>query len=257
MVRNRPSPAEALLIERGIDHPDQIDLVKIARSLNAKVKVRRLEGCEARIIGKNDRAMISLDDRMPERRRRFSLGHEIGHWMCHRGQCLACAKEDIGRGAAGKNPKERVADRYAADLLMPKFLMREVIRGQDLNLGLISHVSEAFDVSRLSAAIRLLEVEPEPCILIRHSRTGAPWRLVSRSVDRRWTPRLRAEVGSYAHSILEGRLGDQMQPELVSAEDWFQNDDAHLYEVLEQSFRCLEGEVMTIVVLKDEGMMAE
>ena len=253
----RSSPAEDLLIERGVTHPDQIDVIAIARSLNAKVKVRRLDGCEARIIGKDDRAIISLDDRMPERRRRFSLGHEIGHWMCHRGQCLACAKEDIGRGSAAKDPKERVADRFAAHLLMPRFLMREAIQGRLLNLGLINDVAGGFDVSRLSAAIRLLEVEPEPCVLIRHSRTEASWRLVSPSVDRRWAPRLRADPGSHAHAILTRDAADQSAPEIASAEDWFENDEAHRFEVAEQSFRCLDGEVLTLIVLRDEGMLAD
>lgn len=253
----RHSPAEKLLLERGVSHPDQIELVDIAWDLGAKVKLRRLDGCEARIIGKGDRAIISIDDRMPERRRRFSLGHEIGHWMCHRGQCLACAKEDIGRGRAGKNPKERLADRYAADLLMPRFLMRQAIKGRRLDLGLIEEVAESFDVSRLAAAIRLVELEPEPCILIRHSVQGQPWRLVSDSVDRRWTPRLRAEPGSRAHAILANHAGDQPFLESASADDWFDNDDAHLFEVMEQSFRCLDGEVLTLIVLQDEGMMAE
>ena len=252
----RPSPAEALLIERGVTRPDQIDLGAIARSLNAKVKVRRLEGCEARIIGKGDRAIISLDERMPERRRCFSLGHEIGHWMCHRGQCLACAKEDIGRGSAAKDPKERVADRFAAHLLMPRFLMKDTIRGRRLDLGLVNDVAEGFEVSRLSAAIRLVEMEPEPCVLIRHSTTEAPWRLSSQGVDRRWFPRLRADPESHAHAILTTGAEDQPSLELVSAEDWFENHDAHRFEVMEQSFRSLEGEVLTLIVLRDEEMMA-
>ena len=251
------SLAEKLLMSFGVTRPDQIDLEAVARSLNAKVKVRRLDGCEARIIGKGDRAIISLDERMLHRRRRFSLGHDIGHWECHRGFCLACAKEDIGRGGAAKNPKERVADQYAAHLLMPRFLMREVIQGRHLNLDLIEHVSETFDVSRLAAAIRLLEIEPEPCVIIRHSTNSAPWKLASRGVDRRWTPRLRAETGSHAHGILEGGFGDQVTPETVSAEDWFMNDNAHLFEVTEQSFCCLDDEVLTLIVIQDEGMMAD
>lgn len=253
----RISPAEKLLRDRGVAHPDQIDLVEIAWSLGAKVKLRPLDGCEARIIGKGDRAIISIDESRPERRRRFSLGHEIGHWMCHRGQCLACAKEDIGRGAAGKNAKERIADSYAADLLLPRFLIRDAVRGRRLDLNLIKHIADAFKVSRLAAAIRLLEIEHEPCILIRHSTIGAPWRLTSANVDRRWAPRLRVEPGSHGHGILSGSLGDQSHPETVSAEDWFENDDAHCFEVTEQSFRCLDGEVLTLIVLRDEEMLAE
>lgn len=135
--------------------------------------------------------------------------------------------------------------------------MREAVRGRHLDLNLIEHIADLFDVSRLAAAIRHLEMEREPCILIRHSTTGAPWRLTSTSVDRKWTPRLRVEPGSHAHGILLGQLGDQPHPEPVSAGDWFENDEAHRFEVAEQSFRCFDGEVLTLIVLRDEEMLAE
>jgi Zn-dependent peptidase ImmA (M78 family) len=254
----KASLAEQLLLDLGISHPEHIDLERIARSQGAKIRYRMLNGCEARIVGEKDRAIISIDERVPERRQRFSIGHELGHWMCHRGQCLACQKMDIGRGGVGTKPKEKVADRYAADLLMPRFLLREVVRQRPgLDLGMIEDVVEVFGVSRTAAALRLVETEVEPCILIRHSRVEQPWRIPSPSVDRRWTPRMRVDPGTHAHDILHARAGDQLSAELVSAEDWFTNDGADQYEILEQSFRSLEGEVLTLIVIKDEAMLAD
>lgn len=254
----RMSPAEQLLLDLGISHPEHIELERIARKQGAKIKYRALNACEARIVGEGDRAIISIDERMPERRQRFSIGHELGHWMCHRGQCLACQKMDIGRGGTGSKPKEKVADRYAADLLMPRFLLREVVKQRrSLDLGMVEDVAEAFGVSRTAAALRLVETEVEPCILIRHSKIEQPWRIPSPSVDRRWTPRLRVEPGSHAYNILHARAGDQPSAERVSAEDWFMNERADQYEVMEQSFRSLEGEVLTLIVIKEEAMLAD
>ena len=45
-------------------HPEHIDLERIARSQGAKIRYRMLNGCEARIVGENDRAMISIDERV-------------------------------------------------------------------------------------------------------------------------------------------------------------------------------------------------
>ena len=53
------TPAERVLQELGISEPTEIDLEAIAFHLGACVRFRRLEGCEARIIGCNDTAIIT------------------------------------------------------------------------------------------------------------------------------------------------------------------------------------------------------
>ena len=50
------------------------------------------------------RAIISIDIGKSPQRRRFSLGHEIGHWIYHRGQLLVCRSEEIG-GFTGFQPR--------------------------------------------------------------------------------------------------------------------------------------------------------
>lgn len=250
---------DQILNDLGITAPDQIDLVRIALSLGVKIKDRRLDGCEARIVGEGNRAIISIDDRVSSRRRRFSIGHELGHWMCHRGQCLACPKESIGQGPSTSNAAEKIADRFAAQLLMPSAMIKNISkRNNGISLHTINDVVESFDVSRSAAALRIVEMDLEPCILLRHSKRGSlPWRVTSKSVDRKWYPRLRVDQSSHACDILYHNAGDQVEGVLSSAEDWFDQDGADQYEVLEQSFRSVEGEVFTLIKIIDEKMMAD
>jgi Zn-dependent peptidase ImmA (M78 family) len=63
----------------------------------------------------------------PEPRRRFTIAHELGHWIC---QCLEgtaqpvyCRAEEIGVDAQAK-ALEREANIFAANLLMPEPAVR-------------------------------------------------------------------------------------------------------------------------------------
>src|SRR3984893_11395380 len=95
------TPAERLLQELGITEPGEIDLEAIAFHLGASVRYRKLDGCEARIIGCNDAAIITIGEDSSHRRKRFSLAHEIGHWTHHKGQTLVCRVEE-------SRPQERM-----------------------------------------------------------------------------------------------------------------------------------------------------
>jgi hypothetical protein len=57
------TPAERLLQELGVTEPGEIDLEAIAFHLGAHVRYRTLDGCEARIIGSNDTAIITVNER--------------------------------------------------------------------------------------------------------------------------------------------------------------------------------------------------
>jgi IrrE N-terminal-like domain len=91
----------------------------------AQVLYRRLVGCEAQIIGFKDRAIIYVSDGARPNRKRFSTGHELGHWHHHRGQSFVCRSEDIGRPLDERSRNaERMADVYSADLILPPYLIK-------------------------------------------------------------------------------------------------------------------------------------
>jgi hypothetical protein len=71
---------------------------------------------------------VFLNSNEPLERRRFTLAHELGHWIC---QCLEgktapryCRASDVGLDPSAK-AIEREANVFAAELLMPEAEVRE------------------------------------------------------------------------------------------------------------------------------------
>ena len=177
------SPAERLLQELGVTEPGEIDLEAIAYYLNARVKYRPLDGCEARIIGKGDEAIITVNANSTYRRKRFSIAHELGHWHHHRGKCLACRVEEY-RPRDSLSP-ERTADGYAADLLMPYYLFRPLARQQSkLTFKAVAALADTFNASKPATAIRLVESDHSPALLVCHGPRGRKWFTRAPSVRR-------------------------------------------------------------------------
>ena len=116
---SRLTDAERLLQELGITEPEEIDLEAIAWHVGAKIKRRKLDGCEARIVGAGDKAIITVNSTSAFVRQQFSIGHEIGHWHYHSGKSLVCRSDEIGGHHAGGAILERQADKFASNLLLP------------------------------------------------------------------------------------------------------------------------------------------
>lgn len=250
--------AERALRELGIAKPEDIDLDVVARHLGAKVKYRKLESCEARIIGRENRAIITVDNRMPPERRRFSVGHELGHWHYHRGRCLICRYEDIGNNRLAANNPERVADGYAADLLMPRYLFDPMLRSlKKLNIGALRQIKDAFNVSLTAAAIRILETSRYPFLLVCHGQGGRRWFKRPPCVPDRWFPRDELDKDSFAFDMLYGQSGEQTHPRKIGADAWFDRPEAERYEIFEHSYRLPNNEVATLLLIEDADMLEE
>jgi len=117
-----------LLKELGVSEPREIDIEAIAQYCGATIVYERLEGSEARILGNNDRAIITVNSEAQVGRRRFSAGHELGHWMRDRGKVGFSCTEQVMIGEWASVNTERAANEYAADLLITRQL-RSTVRG--------------------------------------------------------------------------------------------------------------------------------
>jgi uncharacterized protein DUF955 len=88
-------------------------------------------------------------------RRRFTLAHELGHWIC---QCLEgrmapiyCRAHEVGPPNGDARQLEREANVFAAELLMPEPLVRKTYERS----GRLEDVAECFRVSQDAMAWRL------------------------------------------------------------------------------------------------------
>ena len=252
------SSAERLLKDLGVNDPKEIDLEAVAWTLGARVKYRPLDGCEACITGDTQRAIITVNSRRPRRRRRFSIGHELGHWQHHRGRILVCRADDIGRGRRNASTAERTADSYAADLLMPAYLFRPVTRAYPkLDFATVRAVADIFDASYTATAIRLVETGHAYALLICHGRDGRKWFTSTPGVPERWFPRKDLDEESSAADVLSGRAGDNAGLTKIGADAWFDRAEAGKYEVLEQTISIGSDEILSLVILADEEMLEE
>ena len=84
----------------------------------------------------------------PERQR-FTLAHELGHFVLHRDSHASfnCDKESIYTGADTLKQIEREADEFASNLLMPGDLLRQRITGKWINFHLLGDLAKEFGVS--------------------------------------------------------------------------------------------------------------
>lgn len=61
----------------------------------------------------------------PAPRRRFTVAHEIGHHLLHSdGAAVLCRPADVETAQGNERAREREANRFAAELLMPEAMVR-------------------------------------------------------------------------------------------------------------------------------------
>lgn len=250
------TPAERHLHELGVTEPREIDLEAIAFHLGARVRYRPLDGCDARIIGSSGTAIITVNDRSSSRRQRFSIAHELGHWCHHRGRVLVCRAEEY-RPRDSLSP-ERIADGYAADLIMPHYLFDPAARQhQKPNFKAVNDLAAVFDTSLTATAIRLVEGDHSPALLVCHGSHGRKWFTRASSVPVRWFPKETLDADSFAFGVLYGGGAADPMPRKIGADAWFDRWEAANCEVHEQTTRTGNDEILTLLLISDPLMLED
>ncbi|MGE0700943.1 MAG: ImmA/IrrE family metallo-endopeptidase [Hyphomicrobiaceae bacterium] len=248
--------AERLLQDLGVSEPGEIDLEAIAYHLNARVQYKPLDGCEARIVGAGDRAVITVNNRSGWRRNRFSIAHELGHWHHHKGKRLVCRADDY-RPRDETSP-ERVADGYAADLLLPHYLFKPLARQQKrLTFKAIGELADVFAASITATAIRLVEADLYPALVVCHGPNGRKWFARAPMVPRKWFPQSALDAESAAFGVQFGSQVGTSYPSKIGADAWFDCFDADRYEVLEQTLRTAPYETVSLITITDGRMLED
>ncbi len=248
-------PAEKFLVELGISVPDDIDIDAIAYCAGAEVDYRKLVGCEAQIIGRKDKAIIYVQKNARQTRRRFSAAHELGHWHHHRGQSFVCRPEDIGRpiDQTSKNV-ERIADAYAADLILPRFMITPKLEALDeFSFHELIDLAGTFSASVTATAIRAVRMTREPVILVAHNLFGKRWQWPSVTAMG-LSVRSDVDPRSTAFRMLsaEGKL---VPPRKEPASYWFERRHIEQFDIRAQSMTTVEGESLTLLRIMDQELI--
>ena len=248
-----PRPAERILLDLGVQRPQDIDLEAIAWTLGAAVNYRPLEKCEATIVGSSRHAIITVNSNAISKRQRFSIAHEIGHWQLHRGRLLFCGKDDIGNPAHTVLNPEKQADQFASDLILPDFMFRpRIAKLTRLTLAVVREISNDFNVSDTAVLLKLASIDQFPIVVVCHNKGGRCWFRRAPMIPEWWFPRADLDPESFAFEMLSSNASESSYLQKVGADAWFEFHSVDRFEVQEQSFLLPDDKILTLLLLPDE-----
>jgi len=254
-MNDRLRPAERILLDLGIESPQDIDLEAIAWTLGAAVTFRPLDKCEAMIVGGDRRAIITVNSKAIPARRRFSTAHEIGHWHHHRGRILFCGPRDIGNpGDEALNP-EKQADQFASDLILPSFMVKpRISKMKRPTLAAVREIADAFQASDTATLLKIIDLDQFPILAVCHNKERRRWFRRAPMIPGWWFPRAELDHESFAFEMLFGNAVESAFPRKTGADAWFEFRGVDRFEIQEQSFRLPNDEVLTLLTLPDEAL---
>lgn len=143
-----------------------------------------LEGCLLPLGAPDKRWGIVFNLKATAGRQRFTIAHELGHFLLHRrlvDDGFSCSVRDVAGGADSARSMEREADEFAAWLLMPLDDFRQQIDPQVRpNLDDLSAAAKRYGTSLVATALRWVSYTMVPAI-VAVSRDG--FVLFARSSD--------------------------------------------------------------------------
>ncbi|MBS1962320.1 MAG: ImmA/IrrE family metallo-endopeptidase [Bdellovibrionales bacterium] len=245
------TPPVTIIETLGIEDPSEIDLPIIAAACGAIILEKPLTGCDARIIGSGDRAIITVrSDASPERKR-FSGAHELGHWMRDRGKAvLSCENETFLKQWGTTNP-EMTANRFAADLLLPRAMFQTRSKGTPITWASVKTLAKIFRTSLTATAIRLAELGELPGMLVCSSRGRREWFVRGRGVPDAFWPHEMIRNGSKASVLSNGRVGGTASGD-VGADEWINRPDSDEFNIFEDSWKVTDSSTLSLLWWKNE-----
>lgn len=241
------SPPERLLWFHGCRRPEHIDLEGIACDRGARVVYRRLDGCAARLLTDGEQAIISIQASDNEGRQRFSLAHELAHWINDARRGFSCFGDDIAPQNAEAASVEAAANHFSSQLILPDYMVAPWMRGRRVNLGLAVELSVAFRTSVTAAAIKLARRAGTGACLVCHSVNGRRWFVRSPTWPRGLYPRMRLHPDTAAFHLVSKGAGAISNARSSPGAHWLGGAGFPAMSVDAQSMRLPDGAVLTML----------
>jgi len=162
-IRSSVGYARRLLTRCRVEKPP-VRVDQVARSLGIEVQLRDFpDEVSGALFRGPDHVVIAVNGKHHPNRRRFTIAHELGHHLLHPDSPAYYDREhQIGMHLRAKvagtqwDSKEVEANRFAAELLMPRRLVLAAI-GQT-KIADASSLAELFEVSEQAMTYRLAEL---------------------------------------------------------------------------------------------------
>lgn len=159
--------AARILLEQTQATSLPIPIDRVAKHLGARIRHEPYQGDLSGLLYRNgEDIVIGINTLHPETRQRFTIAHEIGHLVCHIHETLhidrrfaTFARDELSSQAVDKSEIE--ANAFAAEILMPIFMLQQEIRNYDVDYeddDFIRRLSRKYGVSLQAMTFRLANI---------------------------------------------------------------------------------------------------
>lgn len=159
--------AREILNEAGVSAPP-VPVHEIAQRHDLRIVERVFDGnVSGMLVRKKDRGVIVVNPRHVTTRQRFTIAHELGHFILHDDETfIDHVRVDYRdeRSGRGTERQEIDANKFAAELLMPEDMVRAAHRQQlgdgpaPASSDFVAELAETFDVSHEAMTFRLVNL---------------------------------------------------------------------------------------------------
>ncbi|HVR24674.1 MAG TPA: ImmA/IrrE family metallo-endopeptidase [Candidatus Polarisedimenticolia bacterium] len=211
--------SESFLCRFGLDSRDR--LTEIAEEFGLDVLYRPAESYDGALlrIGDAQRGCIVINSRIREEsRKRFTLAHEIGHFVLPGQQEVSapCKQQRIENWDADLYRPELEANRFAAEILMPRALMAEFVQSEP-SLESIRSIAQLCGTSLTASAVRLITLTPHRAAVVWSQNQKILWSKRSEGFVR-WIRKGEVRENSFAAQCYRKQcVPDQLAPVPASA----------------------------------------
>lgn len=239
-IRDARRLARTLSRRFGVKSHEHIRVEAFAAYLGVSLIEGPLDGAMAQLVRNGKHAHIHVSDRASNPgARRFSIAHELGHFVLEH---PSCAPSDLfapgpRKLAPDQRDYEAEANAFAAELLMPTELVQRHCDVSPVDLDGARRIADQFTVSILASARRFAELSPERCAAVFAIDGDVLWATTSVSFTREIRLGRRLDAASLAYDFFaKGTIYDHAQP--VPADAWFETSAE--VEIIEHSIGSRE-----------------
>lgn len=158
-IRQAPVPVEHIALRMGL----QVERAPLGDDVSGLLVVQ------------DGRGVIGVSPNQAPVRQRFTIAHEIGHFVLHRkGLPVFIDKQFFkpylaafrnSKSSSGDDKLEREANSFAASLLMPADMVRQSIDDLHMDVAdddVVDELAKKFDVSRQAMSFRIANLANSP-----------------------------------------------------------------------------------------------
>ena len=192
---------------------------------------------------------------------RFTLAHELGHYLVHRHlqESFNCSEADMLHWDSTERKMEGEADLFASYLLMPIDDYRKQVTSNTVDLDVLGACADRYGVSLTAAILKWLEFTPKRAVLVMSRNGVVQWACGSESgkwlsiaLNKKLPNGQRRNLSEQSATVLHADANVDRYGTEVDARVWFPSEPAGMtlreMRIVSDQYR----QTMTLLILQPE-----